>query len=223
MSASSVRGVTPKRGLIDISPSISESTPVWPGDTEFSTALTSNLDAADAVNINRIVTTPHIGAHADAPLHTRIGGAPIGDVPLGPYLGEALVLHFMEHAGVVSVAALEASLARHGGSVPPRLILRSYERYPTQWDGTFAGLAPELIHWFADRGGQLIGIDAASFDPMTSKSMDAHHAAGDRGIAILEGLCLDGVAEGRYELIALPLKFRDLDASPVRAVLRTLP
>ncbi|MER2208870.1 MAG: arylformamidase, partial [Rhodococcus sp. (in: high G+C Gram-positive bacteria)] len=45
----------------------------------------------------------------------------------------------------------------------------------------------------------------------------------DRGVAILEGLCLDDVDEGYYELIALPLKFLDLDASPVRAVLRTLP
>ncbi|GAA3152553.1 hypothetical protein GCM10020255_032090 [Rhodococcus baikonurensis] len=78
--------------MIDISPPIAESTPVWPGDTAFNRAVTSDLGGNDAVTINRITTTPHIGAHADAPAHTRIDGAPIGSVPLEPYLGEALVV-----------------------------------------------------------------------------------------------------------------------------------
>jgi arylformamidase len=41
-------------------------------------------------------------------------------------------------------------------------------------------------------------------------------------MAILEGLVLTTVPAGRYELIALPLKLQHFDASPVRAVLRTL-
>ncbi|MDI9793141.1 arylformamidase, partial [Pseudomonas aeruginosa] len=43
------------------------------------------------------------------------------------------------------------------------------------------------------------------------------------GMAILEGVVLDDVPAGDYELLALPLKFTHLDASPVRAVLRALP
>ena len=53
--------------------------------------------------------------------------------------------------------------------------------------------------------------------------LTAGESHGPALVAILEGLCLDDVDEGYYELIALPLKFLDLDASPVRAVLRTLP
>jgi arylformamidase len=41
-------------------------------------------------------------------------------------------------------------------------------------------------------------------------------------MAILEGLVLSGVPDGLYELIALPLKLVGFDASPVRAILRTL-
>jgi arylformamidase len=213
-------------GLIDISPPISEATPVWPGDTAFARAVTSDLGGSDAVTINRITTTPHIGAHADAPAHTRIDGATIGAVPLGPDLGEALVVDMTvvdmtRIDGAAGIGPVEDAVERLGGHLPQRLILRTYEEYPSEWDNTFAGVSPELMHWFADRGGVLIGIDGASFDPMDSKTMDGHHAASDRNIAILEGLCLDGVDEGIYELIALPLKFRDLDASPVRAVLRT--
>ena len=40
-------------------------------------------------------------------------------------------------------------------------------------------------------------------------------------MAILEGLALDSVEEGEYELIAAPLRIRGADASPVRAILRT--
>ncbi|QXW00194.1 cyclase family protein [Rhodococcus globerulus] len=208
-------------GLIDISPQISEATPVWPGDTAFARAVTSDLSDSDPVTINKITTTPHIGAHADAPAHTRIDGATIGAVPLTPYLGEALVVDVTGVVGAACIGPVEAATARFGGRLPQRLILRTYTKYPSEWESTFAGVAPELTHWFADRGGVLIGIDGASFDPMDSKTMDGHHAASDRNVAILEGLCLDGVEEGIYELIALPLKFRDLDASPVRAVLRT--
>ena len=39
---------------------------------------------------------------------------------------------------------------------------------------------------------------------------------------VLENLVLDDVEAGDYELIALPLKLIDADASPVRAVLRSL-
>lgn len=125
--------------------------------------------------------------------------------------------------GAACIRPVEETVERLGGHLPQRLILRTYPKYPRKWDNDFAGVSPELTHWFADRGGVLIGIDGASFDPMDSKTMDGHHAASDRSVAILEGLCLDDVDEGYYELIALPLKFLDLDASPVRAVLRTLP
>jgi arylformamidase len=68
----------------------------------------------------------------------------------------------------------------------------------------------------------LVGIDTPSIDPETSKTLDAHHAVRSAGMSILEGLVLDEVPAGDYELIALPLRFKNLDASPVRAVLRAL-
>jgi arylformamidase len=68
----------------------------------------------------------------------------------------------------------------------------------------------------------LVGVDTASLDPETSKTMDAHRRVAARGMAILEGLVLTAPPPGDYELIALPLPLVGLDASPVRAVLREL-
>jgi len=65
-------------------------------------------------------------------------------------------------------------------------------------------------------------VDSPSLDPQASKTMDAHKAVLAADMRVLEGLVLDDVPPGRYELIALPLKLAGLDASPVRAVLRAL-
>jgi arylformamidase len=70
---------------------------------------------------------------------------------------------------------------------------------------------------------KLIGIDTASIDPADSKTLAAHQAIRQRGLRVLENLVLQDVPEGDYELIALPLKLITADASPVRAVLRSLP
>ena len=50
----------------------------------------------------------------------------------------------------------------------------------------------------------------------------AHQVLLARDLRVLENLVLDDVAEGDYELIALPLKLVEADASPVRAVVREL-
>ena len=70
---------------------------------------------------------------------------------------------------------------------------------------------------------KLVGTDAPSVDPQESKTMDAHKAVAKHDMRILEGLVLDDVEEGRYELIALPLKVGGGDAGLCRAILRKLP
>jgi arylformamidase len=66
-------------------------------------------------------------------------------------------------------------------------------------------------------------MDGPSLDPQTSKTMAAHLAVLRHDMRVLEGLVLDDVPAGRYELIALPLAIVGGDAAPVRAVLRDLP
>ena len=84
-------------------------------------------------------------------------------------------------------------------------------------------MSAAAIDAMAAAGVALVGVDTPSLDPQESKTMDAHLAVRRHGLGILEGLVLDDVPEGDYELIALPLKLAGLDAAPVRAVLRALP
>jgi arylformamidase len=101
--------------------------------------------------------------------------------------------------------------------------VRTYARAPLDaFDTACPAFAPATLEALADLGVTLVGIDSASVDPADSKTLDSHQVLRRRGLRVLENLVLDAVPEGDYELIALPLKLTSADASPVRAVLRTL-
>ena len=207
--------------IIDISPPVGSASPVWPGDTAYAASVHWPMAEGSPVVVHRFTTTPHVGAHADAPAHFRGDGASIDAVPLEPYLGACQVVHCLGPTGpVVTLAEVRTALDRTPGAVAPRLLIRTYASFPMAWRDDFPGLDPQVPAWLAGQGGMLVGTDCASLDPMRSTAMAAHHAAADHGIAILENLCLDQAPEGRYELVALPLRLVGLDASPVRAVLR---
>ncbi|MBB3257915.1 arylformamidase [Paraburkholderia bannensis] len=206
--------------LWDISPSIHPATPVWPGDTTVNVERVWRMEAGSPVNVARVTLSPHTGAHTDAPLHYDAEGAPIGEVPLDTYIGACRVIDCIGAAPLVLPEHVKAAL----DGIPPRVLLRTYAQAPQdRWDSAFCAVAPETIELLAAQGVRLIGIDTPSLDPQESKTMDAHHRIRAHRMAILEGVVLDEVAAGDYELIALPLKFATLDASPVRAVLRALP
>jgi arylformamidase len=206
--------------LWDISPAIDTATPVWPGDTPVGIERVWRIEAGSPVNVARLTLSPHTGAHTDAPLHYDANGVAIGAVPLDAYLGHCRVIHCIGAAPVVTPAHLAGALV----DLPPRVLLRTYQHAPaTAWDSGFCAVAPASIDLLASLGVKLIGIDTPSLDPQDSKTMDAHHRIREHKMAILEGIVLDAVPAGDYELIALPLKFATLDASPVRAVLRALP
>ncbi|MCB2113555.1 MAG: arylformamidase [Parvularculaceae bacterium] len=207
--------------LIDISPAVSPSTPVFPGDTAFSAIGTWNFGGECPVNVSKFETTTHIGAHADAPLHYINGGAPIDRVALDAYIGPCTLVHAI---GIRNLLTADELAERIGARrLNERLLIRFYERAPqAEWDAQAPAIERAAIHLLADRGVILIGVDTASLDPPLSKLMDAHRAIGERDMRVLEGLVLDDVAEGDYELIAPPLKLAGLDAAPVRAVLRTI-
>lgn len=206
--------------LWDISPPVNRQTPVFPGDTPYSQAWVATIGPACPVNVSAITTTPHIGAHADAPLHYDPQGQAIGAVPLAPYIGPCRVVHVLSPGPLVTWQAL-AQACSANPPLPPRLLVRTYERMPhDRFDPALSAFDPQALEHLADLGVVLIGIDSASIDPADSKTLDSHQVIRRRGMRVLENLCLDRVPPGDYELIALPLKLMDADASPVRAVLR---
>ncbi|QZD90652.1 arylformamidase [Qipengyuania aurantiaca] len=205
------------RRIWDISQVLRPGLPVWPGDTEFAFERTWRMDEGSPVNVGRMTMSTHSGTHADAPLHYAEDGLDAAGMELDPYIGTCLVVDARGVSGEVDVADLP-----HIESVD-RVLFRTWDAFPhEQWRSDWLPIAAETVEWLALQGVKLIGTDAPSVDPQESKTMDAHHAVLKHDMRILEGLVLDDVAEGRYELIALPLKVGGGDAGLCRAILREL-
>ena len=205
--------------LWDISPPLNPATPPFPGDQPYEQRWTARIGPGCPVNLSALTLSPHLGAHADAPLHYADDAPAIGAVALEPYLGRCRVIHAIGRGPLVRLEHLAHALA----DLPPRVLVRTCERAPTAWSDDFAAYAPDTIAALAARGVKLVGIDSQSVDPATSKTLDSHHLLLKHDLRVLENLVLDEVPEGDYELIALPLKLTLACASPVRAVLRELP
>ena len=171
----------------------------------------------DAANVASISMSAHTGTHADGPFHLCEEGARIGAAPLDAFLGRARVV---DARGRV----LDAAWAREIAAFKPeRLLLRTGaweddETFPTR----FAAPSEDAARVLVEAGVRLLGTDAPSVDPFDSEELPAHRVLCGAGVAILENLRLDDVPPGEWELIALPLRLEEADASPVRAVLRSL-
>ena len=205
------------RRIWDISQKLRPGLPVWPGDTAFEQARTWQMEAGSPVNVSALTLSTHSGAHADAPLHYSETAPDIASVSLEPYLGECLVVDARGVGNEIKIGDLPHL---HGAD---RILFRTFDAFPhDEWIEDTTAIAPETIDWLAVQGVKLVGTDGPSIDPQSSETMDAHKAVLKHDIRVLEGLVLDDVPEGRYELIALPLPIVSGDASPVRAILREL-
>lgn len=204
--------------LIDISPPITESLAVWPGDTPPSREVLCDMRRGANLTLSTLRATVHLGAHADGPNHYGRDADGIGERSLRLYLGPCQVVRVSVPRGQ---RIMPSDVREEIRTTRVLLATGSYPD-PTHFNEDFVAASPELIDSFAERGVRLIGIDTPSVDLFSSKDLPSHAAVLRHDMAILEGLVLDRVLPGMYELIALPLRLMGFDASPVRAVLRTL-
>jgi arylformamidase len=201
----------------DITPLVSPRLEVWPGDTPLVRDVLLDIAKGDNITLSSLTATVHLGAHADAPSHYGRGPA-IHERPLETYVGPCQVMRvIVPRATRITPAMLSAPVQA------PRLLLATgtYPN-PEHFNTDFAALSVELIDHLHERGVILVGIDTPSVDLFDSKDLPAHQAFLRHDMVILEGLVLAEVPDGLYELIALPLRLEGFDASPVRAVLRTM-
>jgi kynurenine 3-monooxygenase len=207
---------------LDISPPLSPTINVWPGDTPLSREVLCEMKQGSNITLSTLRSTVHLGAHADGANHYGLDAKSIDQMPIDRYIG---------------LCRLVDVLVKRGERVRPDQVLGGIEQvretrvlvrtgtFPNfeRWNSDFAALSVELVEALAARGVKTIGIDTPSVDLQDSKDLPAHRAVLRHDIAILEGLALAGIANGLYELTATPLRLVGFDASPVRALLRRVP
>lgn len=203
------------RILYDITHPVSESIAVWPGDAAYRYSLGMRIAAGDSVNVGAVTMSVHTGTHVDAPFHFREHGAGAGALDLAPFVGPAVVVSGVAHGEIGPDAFAGIDLA-----ATPRVLLRT-GGWPDRrvFPETIPTLSMEAVAYLEHAGVLLVGLDVPSVDAIDSKGLPIHRALDAAGIRILESVALNGVPDGVYGLIAMPLRLLGADGSPVRAVL----
>jgi arylformamidase len=200
----------------DLSVVLQQGTPEWPGDTPFSCGWTWKIAEGSSVNVSVYESSPHVGTHADAPLHVRDGAAASELLDVTAFIGRARVADVRHLDGEISLGDLSLS-----GERVERLLLRTGRSiaegsFPDGWPVLAEGAILALLA----QGLRLLGVDAPSVDTKESKTLRNHHLLFDGGASIVENLDLRAMEAGGCELVALPMRIAGLDAAPVRALAR---
>lgn len=204
--------------LYDITVPLSADLPTYPGDPPVTIEPVTRIARGDTANVSRLTLTTHSGTHLDVPLHFRDDGSSVDLLPLSLLVGKARVIDLR---GVRAIDRKE--LARLPVRGEERLLLRTDNSLLWERSGfctEYACLTPDGADYLLETGAKLIGIDYLSIERFDSDGA-IHRQLLDAGIVILEGLNLDGVEAGEYELLCLPLNVRGGDGAPVRALLRS--
>ena len=207
--------------IIDISQPVSKNTACFPGDTPFDYSLKASYRDNNSYNVTAFKMSPHIGTHTDAPAHVleiMEKENLVGNMPLAPFIGPCLVIDLCPCYTEIGLKDIEEKLRKK--NIPPRILFRTHcqSRFDV-FEEKSAYLSPEIIDFLRGKGVQLIGVDTPSVDAINSKTLDVHHSLIAHGMTWLENLDLTAAQEKVYFLSALPIKFIELEAAPVRAVL----
>lgn len=205
--------------LYDISPPLDEFYAVWPSDTPLAKKERLKLEKGHSINLSAFEATAHLGAHLNSPLITDPKGLSVGEMDLEMFLGLCQVIEVeAKPSEKIMVSQIKDEIKA------PRVLFKTStaERlHPFVED--YAALDSSLVEFLHQQKVCLIGIDTPGVDLYTDcQKVFAQKAASHYKIGILECLQLKGVPPGLYELIALPLKLVGFEASPVRAILRTI-
>jgi arylformamidase len=210
-------------GWIDATATLDPATtPVYEGDAPMKFDFLHDMRKGDGFTLSVYSMGAHSGTHVDAPMHFVLGGATIDQQPLDPFIGPARVIDIPDDVQAINAA----ELGRHQWKGAERVLFRTRSSLrgwmsSSTFHRDFAYIAPDAAQLLADAGVKLVGIDYISAEQFAAPAGPlTHRILLGKGIPIVEGLSLAGVAAGDYDMIVLPIKVGGHEGAPARAVLR---
>ncbi len=167
------------------------------------------------VNETRLSMNLHTGTHIDFPLHAIDGGATSNGHDLNTMIGPAKVydlMHLKDHIGLSDIETLDIKQNDF-------VLFKTKNSLSESFDFKFIYLDQEAARYLAKKKIRGVGIDALGIE-RDQENHPTHKRLLEEDIIILEGINLKAVPEDNYEMICLPLSIRDVEALPVRAILR---
>lgn len=223
--------------IIDISQAVDSDTACFPGDTPFTRDITVTYQDSKVINLTAFTMSPHVGTHADSPVHIQgelaqngqakkaeHGDTTAGGMALEPFIGPCLVLDLtrvLSKPGAITSEMVSARAREAIAQGTNRILFKTetkVERKVFKDDYSYIGAdAAELL---GSLGCVLVGLDTPSVDHIRAKDLITHKTLDRYKMSWLENLDLsEAQEEQKYFLLAAPLKMDQLEASPVRALL----
>lgn len=212
-------------GWIDATATLDPATtPVYEGNAPLAFEFQLDMRKGDALTLSKLSLGAHSGTHIDAPQHFVRDGASIDRVPLDALIGHARVIEIPDSVQSIDAAELNQHKWRDAERVifRTRSAIHGWMSSPT-FHHDFAFVAPDAAQLMADAGIKLVGVDYISAEKFGAPAPLTHRILLGKGIPIVEGLSLDSVVAGDYDLIVLPMKVGGHEGAPARAVLRKVP
>ncbi|HEY4723154.1 MAG TPA: cyclase family protein [Anaerolineae bacterium] len=205
--------------IYDISLTLSNALPVWPGDPPINLYRVLDMSQGDLYTVSRLECGVHTGTHLDAPMHFIRDGRGVDTLDLNVLVGPCEVVYAPD-AKVIDAALLDQL---HLPAGTTRVLFRtrnseSWARGETSFQTDFVAIDQSGAEWLVAHGLQLVGIDYLSVAPFTA-SVPTHEVLLQAGVIPIEGLNLSNIEPGEYQLVCLPIKLWNTDGAPVRAIL----
>lgn len=206
--------------IIDLSHFLEPGMPLFPGTRPPAFEETATIDT-DGYREKRFALCAHTGTHMDAPAHIIAGAKTLDRLPVDVFCGQALLL---DCTGVGNGTVDLEDLVPLENGIRGCEFLIFYSGWSRYWgdDRYLSGypvLSENAARWLADLGLKGIGMDTISADPLDSADLPIHHILLGVGMVIVENLTnLVAVPDRSFLFSCFPLKIRDADGSPVRAV-----
>ncbi len=206
--------------LYDISLTLTESLPVWPGDPPLQLKLISSIAEGEIANVTQLSAAVHIGTHVDAPDHFLNNGKTVEQIPLELMVGPAAVVAVSGEGAITARDLQEAGISGQY----KRLLLKTknsgyWESEEVDFQEDFLALDREAARYLVECGVEVIGVDYLSIAPYADP-VPTHRILLEAGTLIIEGVDLSRIAPGEYTLLCLPLKIGGADGAPARVLLQ---
>ena len=207
------------RPWIDVSVTLRSGMVHWPGDREVLVTRQLDMDRGATCNVTHLSMVAHTGTHLDAPLHFLRNGRGLETMPIEATIGPARVIEISDRESI-KPKTLEPYRIRRGERIlfKTRNSQRSWKT--DRFDEDFVYISQAAAQFLVDRQIRTVGVDYLSVGGFKKDGRETHLILLGAGIWVIEGLNLQPVNPGRFDLVCLPLKVHNSDGAPARVVLR---
>ena len=208
------------KNWIDVSVPLHTGMVHWPTDPSVRIERFSDMDKGAVCNVSKVEMCAHVGTHMDGLNHFIKDGAPLDTVPFDAVIGPCRIIEMKDTDSVKT-----EELKKHNLRKGERILLKTRNSKRQWWDEgfdtRFIHISKDAAQHMVERDIRTIGIDYLSVGGYERDGVECHQVLLGAGVWIIEGLNLTKVKPGKYDLICLPVKIRNSDGAPARAILRS--